>query len=187
MWSTFTCQPGPGIGLDHGELVDVVAVQGVGAGPHDGAGDGRADLAARLHHDVGRALRGSVSRPREAIVNHRTAVSTRRLRLGAVLAGLVEPDGLDPVRRVVQRDRADGGEGHPRLRAHDAGRVPVRGWSRGRGGGRRHGGGRGERRRGDGRRHGGGAGEASRAQAPTTSSAAAMRIRRPRTASPVMT
>ena len=90
-------------------------------------------------------------------MNHRTRGVDRRQRLGAVLAGLVEPDGLDSVCRVVQRDRTDRRERRPQLLAHDAGRVSVRGRGSGRGRGRRHGGGRGERRRGDGRRHGGGA------------------------------
>ena len=58
MWRTFTSQPGPGVGLDHHELVDVVAVERVGAGADHRAGDRRADLPTGLDDDVGGAPGG---------------------------------------------------------------------------------------------------------------------------------
>ena len=68
-----------------------------------------------------------VSRSRDSITNQRRALVGRPLLLGAVVAGLVEADGLHVVGRVVQDDVAHDRERTPLLGHHHAPGAAV--WS----------------------------------------------------------
>jgi hypothetical protein len=104
--------------LDDDEDIRVPAIEDVRAGSDHPPAHRRTDLDGGIAHDVGCSVGAGLAVPRL----ERDGGNDRRERLersGAVVIGLVEPDALDPRRRMPQRDTSDRGEGRVWLCRHD--------------------------------------------------------------------